>query len=183
MIAQNPYELFRAECQTALAAALAKSLPDIKQPTIVLKKTPNIDYGQLATSLCFELAKQLKQKPTDLAKQLSDAVDKSGFDLIEKVEPAGAGYINFYVDFAKFSALIFTSIKELDKSYGFVKTDQPQKIIVEHTSVNPLHPIHIGQARNPTIGDTIARILQLRGHNVSRHYYIDDVGRKSSVVA
>jgi arginyl-tRNA synthetase len=183
MIAQNPYELFRVECQTALAAALAKSLPDIKQPPIVLKKTPNIDYGQLATSLCFELAKQLKQKPIELAKQLSDSVDKSAFDLIEKVEPAGAGYINFYVDFAKFSALIFTSIKELDESYGFVKTDQPQKIIVEHTSVNPLHPIHIGQARNPTIGDTLARILQLRGHNVSRHYYIDDVGRQSSVVA
>jgi Arginyl-tRNA synthetase len=67
MIAQNPYDLFRAECQTALAAALIKSLPEIKQPSIVLKKTPNIDYGQLATSLCFELAKQLKQKPLDLA--------------------------------------------------------------------------------------------------------------------
>lgn len=183
MIAQNPYELFRAECQTALAAALAKSLPEIKQPPIVLKKTPNIDYGQLATSLCFELAKQLKQKPLDLAKQLAAAVDTSSFDLIEKVEPAGAGYINFYVDFPKFSALIFTSIKELDQNYGFIKTDQPQKIIVEHTSVNPLHPIHIGQARNPTIGDTLARILKLRGHNVSRHYYIDDVGRQSSVVA
>jgi arginyl-tRNA synthetase len=183
MIAQNPYDLIRAECQTALAAALAKSMPDIKQPPIILKKTPNIDYGQLATSLCFELAKQLKQKPIDLAKQLSDAVDKSSFNLIEKVEPAGAGYINFYVNFPKFSALIFASIKELDESYGFVKIDQPQKIIVEHTSVNPLHPIHIGQARNPTIGDTLARILQLRGHNVSRHYYIDDVGRQSSVVA
>lgn len=183
MIAQNPYDLFRQECQTALATALAKSLPEIKQPPIVLKKTPNIDYGQLATSLCFELAKQLKQKPLDLAKQLAIAVDTSGFDLIEKVEPAGAGYINFYVNFQKFSALIFTSIKELDQSYGFIKTDQPQKIIVEHTSVNPLHPIHIGQARNPTIGDTLARILQLRGHNVSRHYYIDDVGRQSSVVA
>jgi arginyl-tRNA synthetase len=183
MIAQNPYDLFRQECQTALAAALAKSLPEVKQPPIVLKKTPNIDYGQLATSLCFELAKQLKQKPLDLAKQLAAAVDTSGFDLIGKVEPAGAGYINFYVNFQKFSALIFTSIKELDQSYGFIKTDQPQKIIVEHTSVNPLHPIHIGQARNPTIGDTLARILQLRGHNVSRHYYIDDVGRQSSVVA
>ena len=183
MIAQNPYDLFRQECQTALAAALAKSLPEIKQPPIVLKKTPNIDYGQLATSLCFELAKQLKQKPLDLAKQLAATVDTSGFDLIEKVEPAGAGYINFYVNFQKFSALIFKSITELDQNYGFIKTDQPQKVIVEHTSVNPLHPIHIGQARNPTIGDTLARILQLRGHNVSRHYYIDDVGRQSSVVA
>ncbi len=75
------------------------------------------------------------------------------------------------------------SINKLDQTFGFVKTGEPKKIIVEHTSVNPLHPIHIGQARNPTIGDTLARILQLRGHSVSRHYYIDDVGRQSSVVA
>jgi arginyl-tRNA synthetase len=56
-------------------------------------------------------------------------------------------------------------------------------VIVEHTSVNPLHPIHIGQARNPMLGDALARILEYRGHEVSRHYYIDDVGRQSSVVA
>ena len=64
-----------------------------------------------------------------------------------------------------------------------LKQTKPTKIIVEHTSVNPLHPIHIGQARNPMIGDALARILECRGHNVSRHYYIDDVGRQSSVVA
>ena len=57
------------------------------------------------------------------------------------------------------------------------------EIIVEHTSVNPLHPIHIGQARNPMLGDALARILECRGNKVSRHYYIDDVGRQSSVVA
>ncbi|MGE5556368.1 MAG: arginine--tRNA ligase [Methanocella sp.] len=183
MIAQNPYELFREECQNALAAAMEKTLPDTQKPAIVLRKTPNIEYGQLSTSMCFELAKQLKQKPLDLAKRIVDAIDKSEFNLIEKVEPAGAGYINFYVDFSKFSALTFNSIKQLDQSYGYIKTAEPKKIIVEHTSVNPLHPIHIGQARNPTIGDTLARILQLRGHDVSRHYYIDDVGRQSSVVA
>jgi arginyl-tRNA synthetase len=183
LITQNPYELFRQECQTALAGALKKTLPDIELPTISLKKTPNIDYGQLATSLCFELAKKLGVKPLALAQNVVASVDKSQFDLIEKVEPAGAGYINFYVDFAKFSALTLKSIRKLDKAYGFVKTDAPKKVIVEHTSVNPLHPIHIGQARNPMLGDALARILQCRGHSVSRHYYIDDVGRQSSVVA
>ena len=111
------------------------------------------------------------------------AVDTSSFDLIEKVAPAGAGYINFHVNFAKFTALTLESIKQLNYEFGFVKTDSPLKIIVEHTSVNPLHPIHIGQARNPMLGDALARILQLRGHMVSRHYYIDDVGRQSSVIA
>jgi arginyl-tRNA synthetase len=183
MVSQNPFDQFRQECQTALANALNKTLPEIKQATITLNKTPNIEYGQLASSLCFELAKKLGQKPLALADQLVGAMDKSSFNLIEKVAPAGAGYINFHVNFAKFSALTLKSVNALGFEYGFVKTDKPKKIIVEHTSVNPLHPIHIGQARNPMLGDALARILQYRGHEVSRHYYIDDVGRQSSVVA
>ena len=183
MIAHNPFDLFRTECQGIMSKAIAKALPEKESITFTLKKTPNIDYGQLSSSLCFELAKELKQKPIDLAKRLVNAMDESSFNLVERVEPAGSGYINFFVDFPKFSTLTIDSIKKLDQTYGYVKTDKPKKIIVEHTSVNPLHPIHIGQARNPTIGDTLARVLKLRGHNVSRHYYIDDVGRQSSVVA
>ena len=183
MISQNPFDLFRQECQTALATALKKTLPEIKQPAFTLNKTPNIEYGQLASSLCFELAKKLNQKPLALAQQLVGSIDKSIFVLIEKVATAGAGYINFHVNFAKFSALTLESVKKLGFEYGFVKTSEPKKIIVEHTSVNPLHPIHIGQARNPMLGDALARVLHYRGHEVLRHYYIDDVGRQSSVVA
>ncbi len=149
MTTENPFALFRQECEAALAQALEKSFPETKHTTINLSKTPNIEYGQLASSLCFELAKKLGQKPLDIANQLVDNIDKSSFKLIEKVATAGAGYINFYVDFTKFSALTLNSVKQLNSNYGFVKTDKPKKIIVEHTSVNPLHPIHIGQARNP----------------------------------
>jgi arginyl-tRNA synthetase len=180
---QNPFDLFRQECRAALADAVAKTYPQVTQQTINLNKTPNIELGQLASSLSFELAKKLGLKPLAVAEQLVGAIDKSRFDLIEKVSTAGAGYINFYVNFTKFSQLTLEAIKAQGKNYGFVKTGKPEKIIVEHTSVNPLHPIHIGQARNPMIGDTLARILKLRGHDVSTHYYIDDVGRQSSVVA
>ena len=183
MISQNPFDKFRQECQDILANALNRTLPEIKQLAITLNKTPNIEYGQLASSLCFELAKKFNQKPFPLAELIVGAIDQSRFNLVEKVAPAGAGYVNFHVNFSKFSALTLGSIKELRFTYGFVKTTDPQKIIVEHTSVNPLHPIHIGQARNPMLGDALARILQYRGHEVSRHYYIDDVGRQSSVVA
>ncbi len=183
MISKNPFDMFRMECQAALANALKKALPEIRTPNITLSKTPSIEYGQLASSLCFELAKKLNQKPLAVAEHLVDAIDKSSFNLIEKVSCAGAGYINFHVNFAKFSALTLESITRLKFDYGFIKTTKPTKIIVEHTSVNPLHPIHIGQARNPMLGDALARILECRGHRVSRHYYIDDVGRQSSVVA
>jgi arginyl-tRNA synthetase len=183
VVSENPFGQFRQECQASLANALNKVLPETQQAAITLNKTPNIEYGQLASSLCFELAKKIGQKPFALANQLVGAIDKSKFNLIENVAPAGAGYINFHVNFTKFSALTLESVKKLGFEYGFAKTDKPKKIIVEHTSVNPLHPIHIGQARNPMLGDALARILRYRGHDVSRHYYIDDVGRQSSVVA
>jgi arginyl-tRNA synthetase len=183
MISENPFAEFRKECEATLAYALKKILPEIKIDTLSLNKPPNTNFGQLASSLCFELAKKLNQKPLALAEHLVNAMRKSSFSLIEKVAPAGGGYVNFHADFSKFSALALTSVRQLNFEYGSVKTDKPVKVIVEHTSVNPLHPIHIGQARNPMLGDALARILKYRGHTVFRHYYIDDVGRQSSVVA
>ncbi len=178
----NPFAEFRHECEAVLADAVARALPEVKVDTFPLGKPSNPSFGQLASSLCFELAKQLKQKPNDLTALVVKAIDTSRFTLIEKVESTG-GYINFRVNFSKFSSLTLESIKQLGAEYGFPKTETPLKIIVEHTSVNPLHPIHIGQARNPILGDSLARILKFRGHDVSRHYYIDDVGRQSSVIA
>ncbi|MDR2707557.1 MAG: arginine--tRNA ligase [Nitrososphaerota archaeon] len=183
MTNDNPFDLFRQECRAVLAHALAQTFPQVTLTAIALNKTPNIELGQLASSISFELAKKLDMKPYAVAEQLVEAINKSQFDLIEKVSTAGAGYINFYVNFSKFLQLTLESIRNNDKNYGYIKTEEPTKIIVEHTSVNPLHPIHIGQARNPMIGDTLACILKLRGHTVSTHYYIDDVGRQSSVVA
>ncbi len=182
MVSVNPFADFRRECETVLADAVKRTLPEVKVDAFPLGKPSNPAFGQLASSLCFELAKKLGQKPNDLAALLAKAVNKSLFTLIEKVEPAG-GYANFHVNFAEFSELTLESIGQLSQEYGFIKTETPLKIIVEHTSVNPLHPIHIGQARNPMLGDALARILKCRGHSVSRHYYIDDVGRQSSVLA
>jgi arginyl-tRNA synthetase len=182
MVSQNPFAEFRRECQNALAHALKKTLPEIKIETFPLSKPSNQEFGQLASSLCFELAKKLNQKPNVLAEQLVKALGKYEFNLVAKVSAVG-GYVNFHVDYGKFSTLVVGSVRKLGVEYGFVKTDKPIKVIVEHTSVNPLHPIHIGQARNPMLGDALARILTSRGHTVQRHYYIDDVGRQSSVVA
>jgi arginyl-tRNA synthetase len=183
MVSENPFATFRAECQNVLENALEKTFPKLHIANLALEKPPNPEFGQLASSLCFELAKQLDKKPLVLAEQVAGAVKKSKFSLIKRVVPAGGGYVNFHTDFAKFSALTIESTRKLDKEYGFVKTGNPSKIIVEHTSANPLHPIHIGTARNPMLGDSLARILKSRGNTVFRHYYIDDVGRQSSVVA
>jgi len=183
VISANPFKEFRDACETALHNALNKLYPQISIPPISLEHPPNPEFGELASSMCFELAKQTSEKPLEMADNIAKAIDVSQFPLIQSVDAAGGGYINFHVNLSEFSRLTLESAMNLDAEYGYVKTQKPIKIIVEHTSVNPIHPIHIGQARNPMLGDTLARILKARGHKVSRHYYIDDVGRQSAVIA
>ncbi len=182
-VTDNPFAEFRSECEKNLTAAFNKLFPEIRIAGLAMEKPANPDFGQMASSLCFELSKQLREKPVTLAQRLVEAVDSSKFSLIEHVSAAGAGYVNFHVTWPKFSALTLESAMKLDAEYGFIRTDKPVKIIVEHTSANPLHPIHIGTARNPILGDSLARLLKSRGHTVYTHFYVDDVGRQSSVIA
>jgi len=183
MVSVNPFKEFHAGCETVLKDALNKLYPTFSLPSILLEIPPNLEFGELAASVCFELAKHAKKKPRSIAEEIVQAIDVSGFPLVESVQAAGAGYINFRVNSETFSRLTLESARSLDAEYGYVKASEPQKILLEHTSVNPIHPIHIGQARNPMLGDALARILTKRGHNVSRHYYVDDVGRQSAVIA
>jgi len=183
MVSVNPFAEFRAGCETALKDALKRLHPKISIPSLLLESPPSPEFGELSSSVCFELAKQTGKKPLEIAEQIVEDIDVSGFPLIQSVKAAGEGYINFYVNFEEFSRLTVESVRTLDTGYGYVKTDKPKKIIVEHTSVNPIHPIHIGQARNPMLGDALARILKVHGHTVFRHYYVDDVGRQSAVIA
>jgi len=183
MVSVNPFKEFHAGCESALKDAIKQLYPTFSLPSVLLEIPPNLGFGELATSVCFELAKHAKKKPRAIAEELVQAIDVNGFPLVESVEVAGAGYINFRVNSELFSRLTLESARALDKEYGYVKTSEPQNILLEHTSVNPIHPIHIGQARNPMLGDAIARILTAHGHKVSRHYYVDDVGRQSAVIA
>ena len=183
MVSVNPFAEFRAGCETALKDALNRLYPQISIPSILLESPPSPKFGELASSACFELAKQTEKKSRKIAEQIVQIIDVSGFPLIQSVKAAGEGYINFYVDFEEFSRLTIESARTLDNEYGYVKTSKPKRVIVEHTSVNPIHPIHIGQARNPMLGDALARILKAHGHTVFRHYYVDDVGRQSAVIA
>ncbi len=183
MATVNPFKEFHDDCETALKDALNKLHPNFILPFMLLEIPPNLEFGELATSVCFEIAKQTGKKARNIAEETVQTIDVSGFPLIQSVEAAGAGYINFHVNSEKFFRLTLESARALDREYGYVKTSEPKTIMLEHTSVNPIHPIHIGQARNPMLGDALARILTEHGHTVSRHYYVDDVGRQSAVIA
>jgi len=182
MISLNPFAEFRRSCETALENALKTFFPTLTFSTI-LEVPPNPEFGELSSSICFELAKQMEKKPITLANLIVNKIDLSGLPLLQNVKAAGAGYINFYAKMIDLARLTINSVLALDLNYGHVKSQKLARIIVEHTSVNPIHPINVGQARNPILGDCLARLLRARGHTVFRHYYIDDVGRQTAVIA
>jgi len=181
MTVANPFMEFRNACVSVLRDALSKLYPDVAV-SLALESPPSSEFGELSSSACFELAKLVGKKPLEVAEQIVGSLDLSGVSLLQAVKPAGAGYVNFYVNPREFAELTLGSVATLSDKYGFVKVEKPVKIIVEHTSANPSHPIHIGTVRNSVLGDVLARMLDGRGHEVYRHYYVDDVGRQSAVI-
>ncbi|MEM1625770.1 MAG: arginine--tRNA ligase [Sulfolobaceae archaeon] len=88
-------------------------------------------------------------------------------------------FINSIINEKELFLYIYSNINE---NYGINKTDKPKKYIVEHTSANPVHPLHLGHLRNAVLGDTIARLLKYRGHNVIIRFYVNDVGRQVAIL-
>src|SRR5436853_1695865 len=147
-----------------LLRSTIRSLWNIDPPEIVLNQTPRIEFGELATPVAFELARALKRSPRTIAEELIVRVGK--IDGVDRMEPAGAGYINFFLDRA--------AVVRGSRLRGY--PDDGGKIIVEHTNINPNKAAHIGHLRNAAIGDTFVRILNAGGRNVEVQNYIDNTG-------
>jgi arginyl-tRNA synthetase len=149
-----------------------RSLWNIEPPAIVLNQTPKIELGELATPVCFELAKTLKKAPRAVAEDLIKTTGE--IPGIRKIEIAGAGYINFYLNRAVALRDAFDEIV-IQKKFAAMPPEGG-KIVVEHTNINPNKAAHIGHLRNSTIGDTFVRILKACGRHVEVQNYIDNTG-------
>ena len=147
----------------ALRGAI-RSQWNIDPPEVILNQTPKIELGEFATPVSFELARQVKKAPRMIAGELIARTGK--IDGVERMEVAGAGYINIFLDRA--AAIRGSRLR------GFA-TD-PGKVIVEHTNINPNKAAHIGHLRNAAIGDTFVRILRATGRKVEVQNYIDNTG-------
>lgn len=182
-----PFQLFEEECYHLLRASLGEltgeAMEVVKRVlTKGLEVPPSKELGELAFP-CFELAKALGRGPKELADDLATKMTSMDRRYVSKVEPAGSGYVNFYANHFELARELFKAIVELGPDYGLVKVDKPLKIIVEHTSGNPVHPLTIGTARNAVIGDSLASLLKARGHVVETHFYVNDVGLQVMIAA
>ena len=139
---------------------------------IVLERPPKIEMGEAASPVCFELAKRLKKVPRQIAQEIQNALPP--VPGIAKLEVAGAGYLNAYLDRAAFWDTAQKEARQTSAPEGALH--KHDKIIVEHTSINPNKAAHIGHLRNAVLGDTMARTLRHAGHNVQVQNYIDNTG-------
>ena len=142
---------------------------------INLEFPPNPKMGDLATTISFQLAKQLKKSPMDITTEIMEKIEVS--DLFEKVESSGP-YINFFINYELFSKKLLQTV---DDNYGKLKKTN-KKIVLEHTSANPNGPLHIGHIRNAIIGDSLKRLLKTAGNDVDTQYYVNDMGRQIAMI-
>ena len=125
------------------------------------------EFGEMALPFCFELAKTLKRPPRQIAEEVVKAMP--AIEGVERLEPAGGGYINVFFDRPAYLAgLVRGERDEPAKAQG--------KIVVEHTNINPNKAAHIGHLRNAALGDTLVRTLRARGREVEVQNYIDNTG-------
>ena len=159
--------LFKEELKKFIISKLRNKYP-IDPQLIKFNYPPEQKFGDLALTLCFELAKKLKKNPRELANEIVNQL--GDIPLIEKIEIAGGGYINFFIKKKEF---FLNQLKNLHRK--FLEPEQ-KKIIVEHTNINPNKAAHIGHLRNACLGDTLVRCLRYKGEKVEVQNYIDDTG-------
>jgi arginyl-tRNA synthetase len=152
----------------------AGKLKETSLPEYVIEVPNNSAHGHFATNLPLVLASSQRKRPRDLATVVVDHLEDAD-QLIEKVEIAGPGFINFTIAPRQWQRLL-GDILALGVDYGRSTTGAGQKVLVEFVSANPTGPLHLGHGRGAALGDTLCRILSFTGHEVVREFYINDAG-------
>ncbi len=140
------------------------------EPRIVMEQPPRPEFGDLALTFAFELAKSLRRAPRKIAEEVIAKLPP--IPGVARMEPAGTGYVNVFFDRAAFASEMVAGGADR-ATPGRVPTG---KVIVEHTNINPNKAAHIGHLRNATLGDTFVRILRGLGCRVEVQNYIDNTG-------
>jgi arginyl-tRNA synthetase len=149
-------------------------------PAVTIERSRDAQHGDFATNLALILAKAAKTNPRQLAEKILAALP--AHDAVTKVELAGPGFINFFINPAAQYAIINT-IHELGRDFGLSTVGAGKKVQVEFVSANPTGPLHVGHGRGAAYGSVVADLLQAAGFDVEREYYVNDAGRQMDILA
>ena len=139
----------------------------VEVSNIVVEQPPKIEFGEFALPVAFELARKLRKAPRKIAEEIVGGIGP--VEGVQRLEVAGAGYINVRVNRAALAAALARDLAPA--------ADVPEgKVLVEHSSINPNKAAHIGHLRNAILGDTFVRLLRFAGREVDIQNYIDNTG-------
>lgn len=140
---------------------------------VVVEHPANPRNGEYSVNIAMQLAKRLRKPPLAIASEIKEKLQRHPgiFAVFGRVEAVAPGFVNLYMDWGKWAA--YTDGKQPQPP-----GEKPEKVLIEHTSINPNKSAHIGHLRNSCIGDTLARMLRVAGHQVEVHNYIDDLGNQ-----
>ncbi len=142
---------------------------------IQLEVPKDEQHGDFACNIAMLLAKELRMPPRKIAEAIAEGIETGGE--IEKIEVAGAGFINFYLSNSRLYDVI-REIEEKGSDYGKIEVGKGKKVMVEFVSANPTGPMHMGNARGGALGDCMASVLEYAGYDVTREFYVNDAGNQ-----
>jgi len=157
---------------------LADVVADLELAATV-ERTRDASHGDFASNVALRLAKQAQQNPRLLAAAIVDKLPAS--ELVEKVEIAGPGFINFHLSARAFHAEI-EAILDQRSDYGRQPARERPRILLEFISANPTGPLHVGHGRHASYGATLGNLLEAVGYPVHREYYVNDAGRQMDIL-
>lgn len=160
--------------------AAAEKLPYLKEKEIVFSVPNHEDHGDYSTNIAMTLTKELKRNPREIATEIINNLDDNN-RVISKVEIAGPGFINFFVNKTFLTNIIPVVIKS-GENFGKSDLYSGKRANVEFVSANPTGPLTVGHGRNAVIGDTVANMLEWVGYEVDREYYFNNAGRQMRVL-
>jgi len=177
----------KTQIEEIIKAALEKaqsqnqlSLEEIPAFSVELPKME--EHGDIACPLGLTLAKQAKMPPRKIAEIIVSHIDVDSETLIDKIEIAGPGFINFFLSNEWLYDLL-RLIQEQDLAFGKCDIGQGERIQVEFVSANPTGPLNVVNGRAAAVGDVIVNLLNTIGYNAEREYYINDAGGQSYALA
>lgn len=170
----NPEDLSVLIKNTAAAVLTEHELDTSVLPeTVTVERPRNPEHGDYATNLALQVAKKAGAQPRELAQWLADAL--AGNDAIDEASIAGPGFLNIRLAAAAQGAIV-AQILNAGAAFGSNSTYQGKKINLEFVSANPTGPIHLGGTRWAAVGDSLGRVLEASGADVTREYYFNDHG-------
>lgn len=178
-IAEQMKDVLKEEIKAAvLKAGLAE---ESQIPNVVLETPKDKTHGDYSTNMAMQLARVAKKAPRQIAEEIVAHFDK-GKASIEKLDIAGPGFINFYMNNQYLTKLI-PSVLEAGEAYGETNIGNGERVQVEFVSANPTGDLHLGHARGAAVGDSLCNVLSKAGYDVSREYYINDAGNQINNLA